>query len=131
MSPYIERTRAAVARIVTDIGGTDLGSRVQFGVIGFRDDPAGDPNGIEYRTKILAPLAHRPDQAAVLQAIQQASKVATVSTPGFNEDSMAGVEDAISSIDWAPAGKVFDAKHVILVTDAGPDDPSDPHARLA
>lgn len=129
MGPYIERTRAAVERIVTRIGGTDLGSRVQFGVVGFRDDPSGDPAGIEYRTRILAPLARRAEQTQVLQAIQEASAVASVSTPGFNEDSMAGVEDAIDAIDWAPGGKGFDGKYVILVTDAGPDDPNDPHAR--
>lgn len=129
IGPSIERTRAAVARIVTEIGGTDLGRRVQFGVIGFRDDPSGDPEGIADRTRVLAPLARRPYQGPVLAAIQAAFDVARVSTPGVNEDSMAGVEDAIDSLDWAPGGKAFDAKYVILVTDAGPDDPDDPHAR--
>ncbi len=110
MGPYIKRTRAAVEPIVTDIGGTDLGQRVQFGLVGVRDDPTADPCGIEYRTKILAPFARKPDQAAVIAAIQTASKVATVSTPGFNEDSLAGVEDAISAINWAPDGDAFDAR---------------------
>lgn len=130
MGPYIERTRAAVERIVSDIQGTDIGARVQFGVIGFRDDTASDPDGIGYRTKILAPLERRDDQGPVIEAIRGASDVATASTPGFNEDSMAGIEDAIDAIDWQPEGQdAFDARYVILITDAGPNDPDDPHSR--
>lgn len=53
-------------------------------------------------------------------------------SPGFNEDSLAGVEDAIDTIDWDQLqgdGDRIDARYVILVTDAGPKDPRDPNAR--
>ena len=130
MGPYIEGTRAAVEQIVERIRGTDVGDRVQFGVIGFRDNPESDPNGIGYRTKMLAPLKHRPDQTEVIDAIRDAADVATASTPGFNEDSLAGVEDAIDTIEWEPEGQsAFEGRYVILITDAGPNESRDPDAR--
>ncbi|MCU0908417.1 MAG: VWA domain-containing protein, partial [Rhodobacteraceae bacterium] len=132
MGPYIARTQRALSRIIGQIRGTDVGERVNFGVIGFRDNPAADP-GIEYRTRTLAPLVRRQDQTEVLSAVLEATDVATASTPGFNEDSLAGVQDAIEGTDWdgtgQGAGDRFDGRYVILVTDAGPNDPGDPDAR--
>ncbi len=128
MGPYIARTQRALSRIIGQIRGTDVGERVNFGVIGFRDNPAADP-GIEYRTRTLAPLIRRQDQTDVLSAVLEATDVATASTPGFNEDSMAGVQDAIEGTDWEGGGDRFDGRYVILVTDAGPNDPGDPDAR--
>lgn len=133
MGPYIERTRAAIEKIVNEIKGTDVGAKVSFGVVGFRDNAERVP-GLEYRTKVLAPLERRDDQAPVLAALGDATNTATVSTPGgFNEDSMAGVEDAIDDTDWTQAanGDPFDGRYVILITDAGPKDPHDPDTRSA
>jgi hypothetical protein len=129
MGPYIERTKQAVERIVEDMRGTEIGDRVQFGVVGFRDNPEAAP-GLEYRTRTLLPLARRRDQAPVVATIRAATRVAAANSPGFNEDSMAGVEDAIELTDWDQSGAdPFDARIVILITDAGPKDPRDPNAR--
>lgn len=128
MEPYIQRTGQALTRIVSEIRGTDIGERINFGIYGFRDNPDIDPQ-IGYRTKSLAPLARRTEQTAVLNAIRQAEHVSPVSTPGFNEDSLAGVEDAIDQTDWTGGGDAFDGKYVILITDAGPKDRRDPNAR--
>ncbi len=131
MGPYIARTREALARIVEGIEGTDIGERINFGAIGFRDSPEAVP-GLEYRTRVLVPLERRRDQAPVLEALAEATRVAPASSPGFNEDSMAGVEDAIDAIDWDQAGgDAFDGRYVILVTDAGPNAPDDPLSRSA
>jgi hypothetical protein len=131
MEPYIEATRAALARIVGDIRGTDVGERVNFGITAFRDSPEAVPE-LEYRTRELLPLARRDDQTPVLDAIARAAQVTTANSPGFNEDSLAGVEDAIDDTDWTGGGAdPFDGKYVILVTDAGPKDPRDPNARSA
>ncbi|MEO0989891.1 MAG: vWA domain-containing protein [Pseudomonadota bacterium] len=127
MEPYIERTGQAIARIIGDIRGTDVGERVNFGVTGFRDNPAGNDR-LEYRTQELIPLARRDDQTPVLSVLNPAP-VARASTPGFNEDSLSGVEDAIDNTDWTGGGDPYDGKYVILVTDAGPKDPRDPNAR--
>ncbi len=131
MGPYIERTQRALSRIVADLRGTEAGERLNFGVVGFRDNVDAVPD-LEYRTRVLIPLDRRADQTPVLQTILEATEVATVSSPGFNEDSLAGVQDALDLMDWDGAdigGGRFDGRYVILVTDAGPKDPGDPNAR--
>lgn len=129
MQPYIERTQAALSKIIYGINGTDIGQRMNFGVMAFRDnvDAVG---GLEYRTKTVVPLDRRTNQLPVLQAIAD-TRVATVNSPGFNEDSLAGVEDALDTTDWDRAADddPFDGRYIILVTDAGPKDPRDPNAR--
>lgn len=127
MEPYIARTQKALAGVVSQIEGTDVGELVNFGAWAFRDDNGAVP-GLEYRTKELVPLARRSDQTPVLDAIGSTG-VAQVSSPGFNEDSIAGVEDAINLTDWDQGGDPINARYVILVTDAGPKDPRDPNAR--
>lgn len=129
MDRYIDVTRKVTERIVEGMRGTDVGDRVHFGLMAFRDNPEAAP-GLEYRTRMLLPLdrANTPEQ--VVEAIRAATSVATVSSPGFNEDSLAGVEDAIDQTKWEPAdGDPFDARYVILITDAGPNDINDPNTR--
>lgn len=129
MGPYIQRTQRALSRIIADIRGTDVGERINFGAVGFRDNTEAVPE-LGYRTKVLAPLVRRQDQTEVLSAVLEATDVATASSPGFNEDSLAGVEDAIVLTDWEAGGTDrFDGRYIILVTDAGPKDPRDPNAR--
>ncbi|MGF6861549.1 serine/threonine-protein kinase PpkA [Rhodobacteraceae bacterium MBR-64] len=131
MQPYIDRTQIALQRIVEQIRGTDVGRLINFGVVAFRDNNDAVP-GLEYRTRELVPLARRDDQAPVLDAIYGARNVATANSPGFNEDSLAGVEDALDLTDWDQGGaNPFDARYIILVTDAGPKDSRDPNARSA
>lgn len=130
MEPYIAATQRVLQATVQDIAGTEIGELVNFGVIGFRDNTDAVPE-LEYRTKLLMSLVRRADQTPVVAAIGSATQVARANSPGFNEDSLAGVEDAIDQIDWdqVGAGDPIDARYVILVTDAGPKDPRDPNAR--
>ena len=129
MEPYIARTQDAVEQVVREMRGTEIGDRVQFGVVAFRDNTAAEPR-LQYRTRTLLPLQRRNDQTEVLATIRAATNVASVDSPGFNEDSFAGVEDAIDLTDWeAGGGDPFDARIVILITDAGPKDVRDPNAR--
>ena len=135
MDPFIASTQKAVERIIGDLQGTDIGDRVQFGVVAFRDNPAAAP-GLEYRTRTLLPLARREDQTPVIATIRAATRVADVNSSGFNEDSLAGVEDAVELTNWVPDGAdgadgndPFDARIVILITDAGPKDARDVNAR--
>lgn len=129
METYIARTQKVLQNTVQKIAGTEIGNLVHFGAIGFRDSTDAVPE-LDYRTKILADVKRREDQSEVISAIG-AARVAVANSPGFNEDSLAGVEDAIDKIDWEQvgAGDPIDARYVILVTDAGPKDPRDPNAR--
>ncbi|KRA53023.1 hypothetical protein ASD80_14465 [Devosia sp. Root635] len=129
MGPYIGRTRDALEQIINDVRGTDVGDRINFGAIGFRDSVEAVP-GLEYRTKVIVELARRDDQTPVLAAVQEATQVAEASSPGFNEDSLAGVEDAIEIDQWlSGSADPFDGRYIILVTDAGPNDVNDPLTR--
>lgn len=129
MGPFIASTQKAVERIIADLQGTDIGRQVQFGVVAFRDNPAAAP-GLEYRTRTLLPLARRADQTPVIATIRAATRVTQINSPGFNEDSLAGVEDAVELTNWQADGNdPFDARIVILITDAGPKHPRDPNAR--
>lgn len=131
MRNYIELTQRILQDTVQQIAGTEIGELVNFGVVGFRDNPDATP-GIDYRTKTLVDLARRDDESPVLAALAEATDVTIISTAGFNEDSLAGIEDAIDEIDWdqqAAGGDPINARYVILVTDAGPKDPRDPNAR--
>lgn len=131
MGPYIQRSQKAIERIVDELGKGELGEKVQFGVVAFRDSTEAAP-GLRYRTKVLLPLTRREDQQSVIETIRAATKVASASSPGFNEDSLAGVEDAIGKSVWLPQGDdPFDARVVILITDAGPKDIGDQNARSA
>lgn len=131
MEPYINRTQRAVRKIVDDIRGTDVGELINFGAVAFRDNSDVVP-GLDYRTRELIPLERRDDQTPVVRAIEAAGDVAGVSSVGFNEDSLAGVEDALDQTNWDQGGEnPFDARIIVLVTDAGPKDPRDPNARSA
>ena len=129
METYIARTQKVLQNTVERIAGTEIGKLVNFGAIGFRDNPEAVP-ALEYRTRILAELERRDSQQEVVAALG-AAQVAEANSPGFNEDALAGVEDAIDLIDWQQegSGNPIDARYVILVTDAGPKDPRDPNAR--
>lgn len=129
MDPFIASTQEAVEQIVRRIQGTSIGERTNFGVVAFRDNPDAAP-GLEYRTRMLLPLERRADQTSVIATIRAATQVAQANSPGFNEDSLAGVEDAIDLIDWDAGGAdPYDGRFIILVTDAGPKAPDDPNAR--
>lgn len=127
MEPYIRGTREAVASIIEGIAQSDIGSRVHFGGIGFRDNNVILPE-LQYRTTVIHPLTRSQQPETFLRALDDTT-VATVSSLGFNEDSFAGMEDAILQTDWDQNGAPFGGRYVVLVTDAGPKDPSDPNAR--
>jgi len=126
MQPYVEAAAKAMQTIVSEIRGSDLGARVHFGAVAFRDNPLAKP-GIEYRVRDVTPLDRKTPAPEALGRILD-TKFATVSTPGFDEDSLAGVGYALDSTDWAPEGKPFGGRYIILLTDAGPKPPGDPDA---
>ena len=127
MGPYIDDTRAALRDIVRRIGETDLAGRIHFGVWGYRDNVEAVPD-LEYRTREFLPLKRRPNFDAVLETLGQ-MRESRANSPGFAEDSVAGVEDAINETNWAPDGRRFGGRYVVLVTDASPKAPGDRNAR--
>ena len=120
MDPYIERTREAIADVFDQIRGSEIGDRVSFGMIGFRDSTEG-VDELEYVSRTYAPLQWPPDHDGFRDAIEEV-EAAVVSSRGYNEDGLAGIDAAINMAEW----RDFDARLIIFVSDAGlraPDDP--------
>jgi serine/threonine-protein kinase PpkA len=120
MGPYIERTRDTMKRVYEAIESSGLSDRVSFGLVGFRDNNSAAP-GLEYLSKVFVDLDEGSSGETFLANIAEV-KPATASTHGFNEDPYAGVKQAIDDLDW----QGFDARYIILISDAGPRIDNDP-----
>ena len=120
MAPYIDRTRDAIKRMVERIGNTAVRDNFRFGMVAYRDHMGGDAR-LEYVTRMVSV----PDFAAAPDAIvAQAAAVeeAKASNQDFDEDAMAGVKLALDKVSW----KDFGGRYIVLVTDAGTRDATDP-----
>ncbi|MWB77053.1 hypothetical protein GLS40_03335 [Pseudooceanicola sp. 216_PA32_1] len=126
MGPFIDRTYQTIESFYNAFQQFETTQNVSFGIVGFRDNIGNNPSGLEYVTRIFQPLDIEADPATVLAQARQIRE-ATVPTVGFREDSFAGIQAAISEMDWKP----FDARLIILVTDASAREGGDPLAALA
>ncbi len=113
MDPYIQRTRDAIGKVYEQIAKENLGRQVKFGLVAFRSSTEAVP-GLEYVTKIYAD-PNTVKNGADFLAKAAGLKQAKVSSKSFDEDSYAGVMQAIDKVDWSP----FGARYVVLITDAG------------
>jgi len=120
MGPYIEAVRKSVAKISNDIRNTPTGKDVSFGIVAYRDSKkaASTP---EYVTKIIHPL-EQTFRAAEFDKNVKALTESKASNADFREDAVAGLAEALNLAGWAK----FQAKTIILVTDAGMRDHNDP-----
>ncbi|MES9814103.1 MAG: vWA domain-containing protein [Candidatus Thiodiazotropha sp.] len=120
MDPYIDRTREAVRKIYDTITEEDLTGDVSFGLIAFRDNPQAVP-ALDYLTQTYVNLQQGQDAEGFFNQVSSL-KAALVSSRDFNEDSFAGVKEAVAGIDWQGQ----DARYIVLITDAGPREAGDP-----
>ncbi|WP_273523284.1 vWA domain-containing protein [Rhodosalinus sediminis] len=112
MGPYIREVQDFLRAMRTESDRVAPG-RIDFGLIGYRDNISPDPR-IGYTTETFLPLG-TPGGARFEEAVSRIAP-ARVSTRDWREDAFAGLQDAIERIDWSP----YDARFVLLVTDAGP-----------
>lgn len=120
MQPYIDRTRDVVRRIHERIRGSEIGDRVSFGLVAFRDATDGVP-GLDYVTRVVSPLRLPPDHPDFLRRISEV-EASPVSSRGFREDGLAGVLAALERDEW----KDFGGRYVIFISDAGVREGEDP-----
>jgi len=115
MNPYIERTRAAVNRVYKAIEQENLQDRVKFGLVAFRSSVKAVPR-LEYVSKMIVNPSDVIDGKDFEARVKAADlRQAQVSSPLFDEDSYAGVMQALDDIDWDQ----FGARYIVLITDAG------------
>lgn len=119
MDPYIERTRQAVKQIYETIEAENLTNQVKFGLLSYRNSIEATPD-VEYLTKMFVTPNEVKDGNDFLEKIKDL-KQATASTASWNEDTYAGIMDAINGVDW----QEFGARYIILITDSGALDADD------
>ena len=124
MKPYIDQSRDVVRRIYDQLEKEKMTDNVGFAVVAFRSSTAATP-GLEYTSTVVSDFATAKDRAALesrLAAVQQAS----VSSHDFNEDSLAGVYDAVEKLSWGN----YSSRLILLISDAGPLRGGDPYASV-
>jgi hypothetical protein len=119
MGPYIDRTREAVTRVYSAIEKQGLTNQVSFGLTAYRDNLEQVPE-LEYLTRQYVSLEQGADAEQFLGRVNSLNP-AEVSSQDFREDAYAGVMSAIENTDWTD----FDARYVVLITDAGPRESHD------
>ncbi len=119
MGPYIDRTREAVGKVYSAIEKQGLTNQVSFGLTAYRDNLEQVPE-LDYLTRRYVSLEQGIDVEQFFDRVNQLS-AATVSSRDFREDAYAGIKSAIEDSVWSN----FDARYIVLITDAGPRDGHD------
>lgn len=118
MQPYIRRTREVMRDVLDQVEEAGLKDKVRFGVVGYRDDPR-QVAGVEYLAKTFADPNDIESSTDFQTAVEPLS-ASTVSTRAFAEDAFAAIDHALRKIDWDG----FDARYLVLITDASARDAS-------
>jgi len=119
MGPYIDRTREAVAKVYSAIEKQGLTNQVSFGLTAYRDNLDQVPE-LEYLTRRYVSLQQGTNVEQFFQRVNALSP-SEVSSRDFREDAYAGIKSAIEDSNWDQ----FDARYVVLITDAGPRESHD------
>ncbi|MDL2279281.1 VWA domain-containing protein [Desulfovibrio sp. OttesenSCG-928-G11] len=122
MKPYIDQSLNVVRSAFDNIEKQGLGDDVAFAVVAFRSSTAKDAR-VEYVTKKVSDFTTLSRRKELEDALSQVTE-APVSTPSFNEDSMAGVKAAVDELSWND----YHSRIIVLISDAGPLKPGDPLA---
>ncbi len=123
MQPYIDRTRRAIQKIYGRLAQNDVLGELRFALVAFQDNPEAVP-GLEYLVRTFVTLEQGQNPATFTKNVGSL-KTARISSQKFQEDSYAGVQEALDGLNWSP-----DAAHyIILITDAGPRQPEDPASK--
>ncbi|WP_417513557.1 vWA domain-containing protein [Minwuia sp.] len=124
MQPYISRTRKVMREVLDKVADAGLKDKVRFGVVGYRDDPA-KVKGVGYLTRTFAD-PNQIESTTDFQTAVEPLSASKVSTRAFSEDAFAAIDHAMGRIDW----QGFDARYLVLITDASARDASSPIATL-
>jgi serine/threonine-protein kinase PpkA len=127
MGPYIEGTKTIAKTWVAEVTRRGIADKFRFGLVGYRNNMDDEPqrSGLEYVTSTPLSLSSGATVDAFAAALNQL-RPASVSTHAFDEDAVAGLDQALR-MDWDQA---CGTKLLFLVTDAGALTSNDPKARM-
>lgn len=114
MKPYIDQTLKQIRAIYDELEKNPHGDKIAFAVVAFRSDVKRTP-GLEYTARVISDFKNVKQRAELENALAQVGE-ATVSSHAFDEDSFAGVKEAVDKLAWDNYG----SRVMLLVTDAGP-----------
>ncbi len=120
MGPYIDRTREAVRKVYNTIAKQGLNNQVNFGLTAYRDNLGKVPD-LDYLTRTYANLEQGADEERFFSLVNTLEP-SEVSSKDYREDAYAGIKAAIDNSNW----ENFDARYVVLITDADPRESADP-----
>ena len=126
MQPFIERTYETVDGFYDAFQQFETAQNVSFGLVGYRDNIDHAPDSLEYSVRVFSPLDVDADLRSVLATSRQ-MREATGPTIDFKEDGYLGIHTALTEMDWTP----FDARLIVMVTDASSREGADPLAALS
>ena len=112
MGPYIDQTRDAIRRICEKTQTTQWRDRFNFAIIAFRDSTKARPE-LGYTWKKIVGFKDGRDCKVLLKEAA-GIKESRISSKGFNEDAFAGINAALTELDWRP----FGGRYIVLITDA-------------
>ena len=116
MGPYIEQTKQAITQVFQQLRDAKVIDRVRFGLVAFRaetDDKAHNRD-LEYVAHEFVDPAKVGDEKTFLARVKDLKEAGT-STQYFDEDAFSGVAEALDKTAW----QGFDARFIVLITDAG------------
>lgn len=120
MGPYIDAVREFLHFMRSEADRVAPG-QVDFGLLGYRDYLDHNPR-LEYLVRTYLPLG--PQNRTTFDSAVASIRPSSVPTQDWREDAFAGVQTAIDRLDWQP----YDARFLVLVTDAGARTVGDPLA---
>lgn len=124
MGPHIDDTKTFMRTMRQYLSEQADPEKFGFGLVGYRDN-MGPNQGIGYTTRPILPL--QPVTSSTFEMALGDLLPSDVSTKDWREDAFAGLQDAIEGTDWSG----YDARFVVLITDAGPRSIGDALARDA
>jgi len=123
MGPYIDTARDFAREVRISLEESGIEDKFDFALVGFRDNTAPDAK-IGYVTQVFRDFGEGDSRVELFAQLDQ-MKTSVVSTKNWREDAFAGVEDAITNLDWSKQN----ARFIFLVTDASPRTVGDNLAR--
>lgn len=120
MKPYIDQTVDLVRSLYDNLEKSPYADKLAFAVVAFRNSTQKTP-GLGYTAKIISDFKTVKDRKELEKALAEVRE-ATVSSHDINEDSFAGIKEAVDGLSWNNYG----SRVMMMVTDAGPLGAGDP-----
>lgn len=120
MKPYIDQTLALIRNLYDSLEKSPYADKMAFAVVAFRNSTEKTP-GLGYTAKVISDFTTVKNRKQLEDALAKVQE-ATISSHDVNEDSFAGVKEAVDQLNWQDYG----SRIMMMVTDAGPLGAGDP-----